>query len=292
MKTMRYILVFLLSLVFCFGLVAAEKPVKEKKAKKTWPEFPFKRFYVDAYVGYGFPLTSVKLTGDYQPDFDYHACTMGEGLRVGINFAYNFNKYLSLELGGMCVAYLNTDGGGLWWLIDVFDTVEQDGESHIVSRKFAELWDSRNVESHMGQFSIQLVASPGFARWNPYVKAGLGFVAGKLEARQRYVMLEGWTLEEELYCREYAFKQSYFHLGFVGAIGLSCHLSKTISLFFEWQFSVYGISNIYWGDGVLQSETGDAALVSAFGFRTDRLVDGDHVSFSSHGLNIGVKFKF
>ena len=143
----------------------------------------------------------------------------------------------------------------------------------------------------MGQFSIQLVASPGFARWNPYVKAGLGFVAGKLEARQRYDMSRAETFEE-LYCREYAFKQSYFHLGFVGAIGLSCHLSKTISLFFEWQFSVYGISNIYWGDGVLQSETGDAALVSAFGFRTDRLVDGDHVSFSSHGLNIGVKFKF
>ena len=292
MKTMRYILVFLLSLVFCFGLVAAEKPVKEKKPKKPLPEFPFKRFYVDAYVGYSFPLASLELqyTENYTFGFPPR-CSMGEGLRAGINFAYNFNKYLSVELGGMCVAYLHTDGGVLWKPVYVFDTVEQDGESYIVSRDIASLHDRREVESHMGQFSIQLVASPGFARWNPYVKAGLGFVAGKLEARQRYDMSRAETFEE-LYCREYAFKESYFHLGFVGAVGLNCHLSKTISLFFEWQFSVHGLWGIYWGNGILQSESGDAALVSALGLRKDRLVDGDHVSFSSHGLNIGVKFKF
>ena len=299
MKAIRY---FVGILLFCgleLGLEAAERPGKEKKEKKPVPEFPFKRFYVDAYAGYSFPLASVELRGD---DFDKIGfppkCSMGEGLHVGINFAYRFNKYFALEIGGMYVAYLNTDKSAMEWgtLFDN-DTVEYAGETNVVSREMARFFDYREVEGRMGQFVIQLVSSPGFSRWDPYVKAGIGFVAGGLKGKQKFCVnvpvVQGASSSEEVYHRGYVMEKfHYFRLGFIGAIGVNCHISKTISFFAEWQFSVYGLYDVYWDWGVLQSETGSREAAETLGIRTDRMVDRDYVSFSSHGLNFGIKFKF
>ena len=75
-----------------------ERPGKAKKEKKPVPEFPFKRFYVDAYAGYGWRLGAVKMNREPLGPEAYHDRTysMTEGLRVGLNFGYNFNRYLGL----------------------------------------------------------------------------------------------------------------------------------------------------------------------------------------------------
>ena len=299
MKAIRYFVGILLFCGMCFGSEAAERPGKEKKEKKPVPEFPFKRFYVDAYAGYGFPfLGGVQLKGSHEPDFDSHVCTMGEGIRVGVNIAYRFNKYLALEIGGMYVAYLNTNSVATMNIpIFDYDTVDYLWEIRIQSKEIARYRDYREVESRMGQFGVQLVASLGFSRWDPYVKAGLGFVCGTLKAKQGYSVsipeTPGEYSREEVYHRVYGLgKASYFRPGFIGAVGVNCHLTPTISLFAEWQFSVYGSYDISWGHDILQSEAGDTEIPASFGLRTDRMVDKDNVAFSSHGLNLGIKFKF
>ena len=112
MKTMRYILVFLLFMGFGLGLVAAEKPGKEKKSKKPLPEYEFKRFYVDISVGYAFRLGANEIDGFLNTGmeditmFDLFDCAnVGKGVRVGANFGFNFNRYMGLELNGGYIAF-------------------------------------------------------------------------------------------------------------------------------------------------------------------------------------------
>lgn len=293
MKTIRYFVAILLFCGMCFGSEAAERPV---------PEFPFRRFYVDAYVGYAWRLGAVRMAKDLYPEF-YHnrRYSMGEGLRVGLDFGYDFNRYLGLEIGGGYVAYINTRSGGSFWNEDGrFDTL---ATGEICFQETYAYDEARTINGKAGYGSVQLVVNPGFKRVNPYVKAGLGFVAGSLQFEQSikvvnreyhenndYISDHGSGVAHE-YEEYYVGRDRFFKLGFVGALGMDIRLSPLVSLMVEWQFSVYRMEEVDWGGLGLSRVTGKTEAPES-SIRKFRYTGSDWIPFGSHGLNLGIKFKF
>ena len=284
MKTMRYILVFLLSLVFCFGLVAAEKPVKEKKAKKPLPEYEFKRFYVDISVGYAFRLGANEIDGFLNTGifenitmFDLLDCAnVGKGVRVGANFGFNFNRYMGLELNGGYIAFpvdiVSTNRLGRVMISETMDGFARGFESLLF------------LDAQRGYLSVQMKVNPGFVRCNPYVKAGIGTIFGRLEHEASLATNKGvfGTSDEVLYRAGYKSAKNFFMLGFVGALGIDFYINPMLSFFMEWQAGVYSTSYFNWMDGK-QREEG----------KLDVEFEGDEDVFgNSNGLNLGIKFKF
>ncbi|MDE6494430.1 MAG: hypothetical protein K2L50_07665 [Bacteroidales bacterium] len=73
---------------------------------------------------------------------------------------------------------------------------------------------------------------------------------------------------------------------------MNIHLSKLIALSVEWQFSVSNFIDFDWGELKLKSEQGDRNAAALLNKEHARYTGTDHLSFNSHGLRIGVKFKF
>ena len=302
MKAIRYFVGILLFCGMCFGSEAAERPGKEKKEKKPVPEFPFKRFYVDAYAGYGWRLGAVKMNRESLGPEAYHDRTysMTEGLRVGLDFGYNFNRYLGLEVGGGYMAYVSTNNGGGYAGVDKpLDSLSMLGEI----RYEHSYEEGRTISGNVGFGSVQLVIRPGFKRVDPYVKAGLGFVAGRLKYEQSVKVInvvrpeanrhvsEHWSSIAHEYEEYYTGADKFFKLGFVGALGMDIHLSPLVSLMVEWQFSVYRMEEVSWGNLGLSRVTGKTEAPES-SIRKSRYTGSDWIPFGSHGLNFGVKFKF
>lgn len=225
---------------------------------------------------------------------------MGEGLRVGLSFGYRFNRYLALEIGGMYVAFQTTEASGsVDKTLYRIDSSRQNGNETLEHYLLGRAVDCRSVSGQMGQLSLQLVASPGFSRWDPYLKAGIGLAMANVQGTQQLSIYQNgpdlpFYETDPVYEERYALsRQMVFRLGFVGAIGLNCHLSSRISLFAEWQFRVYKTHVLLWDQAVLQSVSGNAeaaeALVEA---KPQRSIYNDLAGFGSHGLNLGLKIKF
>ena len=290
-------------------------PAPKEKARKPAAEFPFKPFYIDVSVGYGLDLAASGLAretngfynrnidglGDSRPFYFYDApCSLGEGLRVGLSFGYRFNRYLALEIGGMYVAFYTTEASGsVDKTLYRIDSSRQNGNETLQHYPLGRAMDCRSVSGQMGQLSLQLVASPGFSRWDPYVKAGIGLAMANVQGAQRLSIYQNdpdlpFYETEPVYEEQYELpRKMVFRVGFVGAIGLNCHLSPRISLFAEWQFRVYKAHVLLWDQAVLQSVSGNAeaaeALVEA---KPQRSIYNDLAGFGSHGLNLGLKIKF
>lgn len=272
-------------------------PKRNDKAKKPVPEFPFKRFYVDASLGYGFSLGTIHLTGAYKHELfpsgsnlRDHGFSFGSGLNVGVSFGYKFNKYLSLELGGSYMAYPTRE---TWSALPV-NILEQDTSGHYSKSSYT--LNSMRISSQSGHIAVQLVVSPGFRRVDPYVKAGLAVSIANIRASQSYSVGEGGAWQEgsrEIFQQSFSGSQWAFRAGFLGAIGMNVHISPLISLFAEWQFSISNFVQLDWGDLHLKSEQGDKeAAKKLLDAEPQRFTGVDHLSFNSHGLRIGVKFKF
>ena len=74
---------------------------------------------------------------------------------------------------------------------------------------------------------------------------------------------------------------------------MNIHLSKLIALSVEWQFSVSNFIDFDWGELKLKSEQGDRNTAAGLlNKEPARYTGTDYLSFNSHGLRIGVKFKF
>lgn len=288
-------------------------PALKEKARKPAAEFPFKPFYLDVSVGYGFDLAASGLAretngfynrnidglGDSRPFYFYDApCSLGEGLRVGLSFGYRFNRYLALEIGGMYVAYQNTDNLGAWSKPTRRDTTTQNGQGVVHTYSVGTINDVRSVDAQTGQLSLQLVAGLGFSRWDPYVKAGIGLAMANVQGAQRLSIYQNdpdlpFYETEPVYEEQYELpRQMVFRVGFVGAIGLNCHLSSRISLFAEWQFSVYNLHTLSWNQALQEAASGNAAAAEALNAPAQRFVYRDRMGFGSHGLNLGLKIKF
>ena len=301
MKAIRYFVAILLFCLTCLGSEAAEMSGKGQKGKKPLPEFSFKHFYVDAYVGYAWRLGAVRMAKDLYPEF-YHdrRYSMGEGLRVGLDLGYNFNRCLGLEVGGGYMAYVNTNNGGGYSGADKpLDSLSMPGEI----RYEHSYEEGRTISGNAGFGSVQLVIRPGFKRVDPYVKAGLGFVAGRLKYEQSVKVInvanpdanrhvsEHWSSIAHEYEEYYTGADKFFKLGFVGALGMDIHLSPLVSLMVEWQFSVYRMEEVSWGNLGLSRVTGKTEAPES-SIRKSRYTGSDWIPFGSHGLNFGVKFKF
>ena len=284
MKTIRYFIAALLFLGFSFGLASAEKPVKEKKAKKLLPEYEFKRFYVDISVGYAFRLGSNEIdgllnTGELMTPgmfIPLDCANVGKGFRIGVNFGINFNRYVGLELGGGYMAFpveiVATDRGG---------TVSAWDEGFVEKSYRAGL----GLDAQRGYLSIQMKASPGFVRCNPYVKAGIGTIFGRMKHSTSLSLYDftGAEISDEVgYRAQYGSSKNFFMLGFVGALGIDFYINPMLTFFMEWQAGVYSTSYFNWMNGKQWEE---GSMNAAFA--------GDEDVFgNSHGLNLGIKFKF
>ena len=287
MKAIRYFVAILLFCGLGLGLEAAERPGKAKKEKKPVPEYEFKRFYADISVGYAFRLGANEIDGMLNNGdlimiqmFNPLDCAnVGKGLRVGVNFGLNFNRYVGLELDGGYMAYpqeiVSTDRGGGLGFDD--DNEENDG---IASMYFTGL----GLDAQRGYLSVQMKASPGFVRVNPYAKVGIGTIIGRLEHSASLTTYDGYIADEDvLYKAEYKGKRNFFMLGFVGALGVDFYISPMLTFFLEWQAGMYSTSWFNWRDGKFREE----GKLEADIFAGDEDVFGN-----SHGLNFGIKFKF
>ncbi|MBD5392464.1 outer membrane beta-barrel protein [bacterium] len=294
----------LLLLAFCLN--ATEVTAKEKKEKKPVPEFPFKRFYIEGSLGYGFSIASGVLGSgiDYKyPGIDRcggdwgwlkpinfgsylsdDGCSFSEGWKVGVNFGYRFNKYLAIDFGGNYIAYINTDK---------WKNLRMAWRDSADERLGYSVTQDLHLRAESGNISIQLVASPGFNRVDPYAKAGMVFSFAHIWAHQTYIVYDdpigdSFIFKQQAYGSHWAFKA-----GFLGAVGMNIHLSKLISLSLEWQFSVSNFIRFDWGDLKQTSEQGDKeAAQKLLNTEPQRYTGKDYLSFNSHGLRLGVKFKF
>lgn len=275
---------------------AQGKEIKYPVSHNTSNTSPFRKFYSNISVGYGFPISNDALKDDCDGGCGYSCkpCCLGQGLQVGLDFGYRFNPYLSLEIGGTYVAWHTTDAyGSIMYSYAEFDSIlpgflDEPGAVYNL--------DTRSLEGmQMGQLSLQLVASPGFTRWNPYVKAGLGFVMSKFDAVH--------TLSSELskvtvgrvgqvFERVYRGPVHAYSFGFVGALGVSCHLNDLLSLYFEWQYNVYIPYVVRWESIPFESETGNREALESADVRVGSVITRDRVGFNNHGLKIGIQFKF
>lgn len=197
MKTKHIVLLLCFFLIGGFTDVVAKE---EKKEKKPVAEFPFKRFYAEVSLGYGFSMASGELGSGI--DYDYPdiegfggwgwlkpinfgsylsdgGCSFSEGWKIGVNFGYRFNKYLSIDFGGSYMACLNT---GNWRDLSMNrrDSVNEN-LGHSVSQEM-------HLRAESGHISVQLAASPGFNRVDPYVKAGMLFSIAHIWAHQSYAV--------------------------------------------------------------------------------------------------------
>ena len=290
MKAIRYFVGILLFCGLGLGLEAAERPGKEKKEKKPVPEYEFKRFYADISVGYAFRLGTKEIHGLMNNGYrimivmfnPLDCANVGKGLRVGVNFGINFNRYVGLELDGGYMAYpqeiVSTDRGGELGFYD-----ENEANDGIASMFFTGL----GLDAQRGYLSIQMKTSPGFVRVNPYAKVGIGTIFGRLKHRASlslYDNIDEAMLDENmLYYSEYRSAKNFFMLGFVGALGVDFYISPMLTFFLEWQAGMYSTSCFNWRDGKFREE----GKLEADIFAGDEDVFGN-----SHGLNFGIKFKF
>ena len=288
MKTIRYFVAILLFCGMCFGLEAAERPGKEKKEKKPVPEYEFKRFYADISVGYAFRLGTKEIHGLMNNGYriaiqmfnPLDCANVGKGLRVGVNFGINFNRYVGLELDGGYMAFpqeiVSTDRGGS---LGAGIEDESDLDDGIASTYVTGL----GLDAQRGYLSIQMKASPGFVRVNPYAKVGIGTIFGRLKHDASLIANDGMIADEDVvYAAEYKGKKDFFMLGFVGALGVDFYISPMLTFFLEWQVGVYSTSSFNWRDGKQRDE----------GMLEDYFAGDEAVFGNSHGLNFGIKFKF
>ncbi|MBD5397470.1 outer membrane beta-barrel protein [bacterium] len=266
---------------------------KEKKEKKPVPEFPFKRFYADVSLGYGGRLSTPGMTGllnnGYDPRLvmfnfgDY--MSVGKGLRVGVNLGYRFNRYIGIEINGGYIAcperIVGTYREGL------VGFYIEDEDRNISSNAF---WYGSFLfaSSYRGWSGVQMVVMPGFKRCNPYVKFGLGILAGKIyhsayvEGHSSYAYEYG---EDPVFSASFSGKDKFCMFGFTAAAGVEYSINTLLSFFVEWQASMYFPWNINWIRN--QKQTGDIDFVKRSGFS-----GGENVFGNSHGLTLGLRFNF
>lgn len=274
-----------------------EVVAKEKQEKKPVPEFPFKKFYADVSLGYGFPLGAVHLNGSLLRelcpsgiDLKDRRFSFGNGLNIGMNFGCKFNKYLAIDIGGSYMAYPTMDN--VAWRHSFVE--ERDSLGYLLRTAVAE--DHMGVFSESGNISVQLAASPGFNRVDPYVKAGMVFSVAHIHGSQNYTVYEGnawWEPAKACFQQSFSGSQWDFRVGFIGVIGMNVNITPLISFLAEWQFSVSSFVILDWGDLKQTSEKGDKEVArELLDAEPQRYTGIDYLTFNSHGLRIGVKFKF
>ncbi|MGB0806937.1 MAG: hypothetical protein ACPGRC_09620 [Salibacteraceae bacterium] len=198
-------------------------------------------FYLTASSGYSFGMNGDKLwlnnsksyhinnnqTGnfEYEGSQESVAFTLGKGFNFGASVGYNFNKYISVDLG---INYL-LGGKTKTTNYSEITEIETDGTS-----SFRVDEDKYSDYSRMIRIMPTVVITPGFEKINPYAKVGFVFSFGSYYSNSDYVSTTvGYPTYESTYNSEFSGGVS---LGFNAAIGGMYELNDSWSVFGECSF--------------------------------------------------------
>lgn len=308
---MKKLINLLISLLLLGGALSAQQPASTPR--NGWPKAD-KRFYFDVQGGYGFRMGS-GYTGflrfdefrDHMPfETEKEAKeiknTLGAGWQGGLNFGYHFNRYMAIEVG---IGYIESGfSASQLFACDTSGHLFMSGNIQALwLYDFSTITLSDDFNGHIGNLHVALRLSPGFQRWDPYLKMGVELMVGVVNHDIR-------TELGNLYHNEYYYGQTDFDwggfgrsgqerltttaVGFTAAFGINCRFTPTISMFAEWQFTLMtsvayrdhwvSVDNAYGNEAysyVLNNAVGEYAV------RRDFVLP-----FSNTGLNIGLKFAF
>lgn len=314
---MKKLINLLISLLLLGGVLSAQQPASTPR--NGWPKAD-KRFYFDVQGGYGFRMGS-GYTGflrfdefrDHMPfETEKEAKeiknTLGAGWQGGLNFGYHFNRYMAIEVG---IGYIESGfSASQLFACDTSGHLFMSGNIQALwLYDFSTITLSDDFNGHIGNLHVALRLSPGFQRWDPYLKMGVELMVGVANHDIR-------TELGNLYHNEYYYGQTDFDwggfgrsgqerltttaVGFTAAFGINCRFTPTISMFAEWQFTLMtsvayrdhwvSVDNAYGNEAY--SYVLDKAIVQK-SFDGNTAVRSDFVlPFSNTGLNIGLKFAF
>ena len=317
---MKKLIILFLPLLLLGGSSQAQDPTVASTPRNGWPKAD-KRFYFDLQGGYGFRMGS-GYTGFLRFD-EFQTCmpfekeqeakeiknTLGEGWQGGLNFGYHFNRYMAIEVG---VCYIESgfsasqlfpcDTSGHLFMLDKPCAMFHYDYFSIITL-------SDDFDGHIGNLHVALRLSPGFQRWDPYLKMGVELMVGVVNHDIRAEL-------GNLYHNTDSYEQTDFDwggfgrsgqerltttaVGFTAAFGINCHFTPTISMFAEWQFTL--MSSVSYRDHWIEADNiwGNVAyrhvLDNAIGeeyIGVGTFIRRDFVlPFSNTGLNIGLKFAF
>ena len=310
------------------GVLSAQQPASTPC--NGWPKAD-KRFYFDLQGGYGFRMGSGytgflrfdeedKYTGDphimYSPSFGKAIKkTLGAGWQGSLNFGYHFNRYMAIEVG---LGYTQSGfSASQCFISDTSGYIFMSNDIYHVDPSFSELDDywtpieiSNDFNSHIGNLHVALRLSPGFQRWDPYLKMGVNLMVGVVNHDIRAELGELHYTWDSYYTtinydwggfgRSGQERLTTTAVGFTAAFGINCRFTPTISMFAEWQFTLMSsvayrdhwvnVDNAYGNEAY--SPVLDKAIVQK-SFDGHTAVRSDFVlPFSNTGLNIGLKFAF
>ena len=277
-----------------------------------WPKAD-KKFYLDIHGGYGFHMgggynglvryddVRIALMGRYFREKKELKSSISEGWQGGLNFGFPLNRYITIEIG---VNYIK-GGFGVSRLF-VCDTIGNislaslDRHSDFARTSVA---IKSNFQSNIGGLSTSVRISPGFKRWDPYLRMGINIMACVCDYNMNVdlgylvppmedvpgLVDESWggygrVGHQKLYTSS---------IGFIGAFGLDCKFTPTISMFTEWQFTL--MTSTAYRDRSMETNYawGNEAYSPVLDRAVGRYVRNDFVlPFSNTGLNLGIKFSF
>ncbi len=300
------------------GVLAAQQPTSTPR--NGWPKAD-KRFYIDLQGGYGFRMGS-GYTGflrfdefkdnmpfETEKEAKYIKNTLGAGWQGGLNFGYQFNRYMAIEVG---IGYIESGfSTSQLFPCDTSGRLFMDGNITLNENfaDFSTITLSDDFNGHIGNLHVALRLSPGFQRWDPYLKMGVGLMIGAVNHNVRAEL-------GNLYHNIYEYGETDFDwggfgrsgqerltttsVGFTAAFGVTCRFTPTVSMFAEWQFTLMssvsyrdhwvGVDNAYGNEAY--SHVLENAVVQTY-YDGQTVIRRDFVlPFSNTGLNIGLKFAF
>lgn len=227
--------------------------------------------------------------------------TAGAGYKFFVAGGYMFNDYIGAEMG------LNYFRGNRTLVGEVITP-------SIIS--------SSNVEIQGFDLNPAIYLTPNFAKWNPYVRAGLLLtVGGDLTIDTNVLQIDGGGDGTDIMVNAESEVKSHFSVGYSGAVGVTYPINDKWELFSELEFKSFTIKSksAEIKSYVTRAITGDQSQLvpgqqledlpraekefifsdsftidNATGENEDepRNIPTQYVNASGIGLNLGVRYNF
>lgn len=238
--------------------------------------------------------------------------SLGKGWQAGLNFGIRLNRYIAVEIGlGYSKGDIQTyrdffcdTAGNISWLPIPIEEQHPVYPENFPDVKLKSLWTTLtfgdSFNSHNGHLNVSIRLSPGFRKWDPYVKMGinvmishishytsanLGFFQVTMPNDTSYLYHSGRAGYERMITTSF---------GFTAAFGVTCRFTPTVSMFAEWQFTLMSsvakrnhMVNLTQIDG-----TEETLPILDKVILNNRLRSDFVLPFSNTGINIGFKFAF
>ena len=306
--------------------------------RKGWPKVN-KKLYLEIRGGYGFQMggerRELRGTGTVPTLYGYDPkqnkgtkLSLGEGWQVGLNVGYQFNRYMAAEVGFSLWYGTNSEPSPMYFPCDSTGRVyrhplyghplndrelsklSSDGVIEITNLGY--LYIKERFKSNGRCLTASFRVSPGFKRWDPYLKVGVNLMnatvyythaqgmndRGEIDNLRYYA--NGFTNGEtgrnatwDGYSRGAHLKFGIMSMGVTTAVGVMCRLTPMVAIFAEWQTTLMTTS-VYRNKIVDMSEVyGSTEYRPVFENAFGNAYIRDFVfPFSNIGLNWGMKFSF